>query len=488
MQLRELISDFSYDVIKGNLDVEVKSFTSDSKRVSQGSMFVCIHGQEHDGHNFIQDALECQAAVLVTEQLSDFVISNIFNCSDITIIVVADTKKALALISARFYGNPANKMTMIGITGTKGKTTTAHMLQSIFQCIDGICCGLIGTNGWNYNGISGNLSHTTPPSFELHEILNRMYQGGCTHVIIEVSSIGVKEQRIYGIQFQYGIYTNLFCDHIGGKEHRDFEEYKYWKSQFFSQCEVGIFNQDDFYWHDMAIKCNGNVATYSLNQGEIANKSYFGTELLLKNQKQKIFVPLLGIANCLNALAAITCATYCGVDIRTIAEGMCKTVIKGRAELVCSGDGIFVFIDYAHNGESLRQILKTLRIYNPKRLICLFGCGGERSKERRYPMGMASGTFADLTVITEDNSRYESPEVIMEEIRCGVEDAGGAYKIIESRTEAIKWVITESRFGDVILLAGKGHESYIEKQGVKYPFSEYDIVMKYWNLKRGVLC
>lgn len=494
MQLRELVGDFSYRVIKGGLDTEVTSLTCDSRSICPGCLFVCIHGQEHDGHRYIKEALEGQAAVLVTERLSDSILS--LSSDGMTILLAADTKKALARMSARYYGEPAKKMTMIGITGTKGKTTTAHMLRSILEQA-GYPCGLIGTNGWEAGEACHELTHTTPPACELHAILQNMYRQGCRYVIMEVSSIGVKEKRTEGIRFSYGIFTNLFRDHIGGREHGSFAEYRYWKQQFFAQCDTGIFNTDDPQWSVMAEKTGNNTITYGQNnenaQIRAVNSHLYedadslGSSFdMIWSEKgvqncQMIKVPIPGAGNSSNALGAASCSLSLGILPHVIAAGIAKTVVKGRAELVCSGFGVRIWIDYAHNGGSLQQILTTLRAYHPKRLICLFGCGGCRSRERRYPMGKVSGSLADMTILTEDNSREEDPHSIIEEIRQGVEDAKGRYTVILDRTEAIAWAVEQACAGDWIVLAGKGHETYQEKNGVRTPFSEHSIVKRLWQ-------
>ena len=491
MQLHALMQHISYIPIIGDGSIEIEHICYDSRDVVANSLFVCIKGVHVDGHAYIHEALKKGAVAIIIDRLISISLDRIKEeFKDISILLVEDSQKALAHISCAFFDYPATKCTMIGITGTKGKTTTSYMIKSILEeC--GETVGIIGTNGAFIKSNKINLKHTTPPSYEIQKLLHLMVAKGCTFVVMEVSSIGLKMKRVEGITFDYGIFTNLSEDHIGGDEHKDFKEYMYWKKQLFAHCNTSIFNKDDKNCSNMVDTTNENPIFYSLYEesdfkGEkiefIQNSNKLGSQFQVSSPKfiAENYIPihlnLPGEFNIYNSLAAISCCKIIGCSNESIKKGLSHVFVKGRMEVVYSNETFHLMIDYAHNSVSLENLLKTLRAYNPKRIVCIFGCGGNRSRTRRYSMGEISGRFADFSIITEDNSRDEPVNKIISDILVGMKKTSGEYVIIPNRKEAIRFSILNAKHGDFILLVGKGHEDYQEIKGIRRPFSEHTIV------------
>ena len=400
---------------------------------------------------------------------------------DVTVILVKDTRYALALMSAAYFGYPADKMKIIGITGTKGKTTTTYMIKSILDGV-GHKVGLIGT----IEAIIGEkhipASNTTPESYTIHKYFAEMAEAGCDCVVMEVSSQGLMLHRTAGIPFEIGIFTNLGKDHIGPNEHKDFEDYKRCKGLLFQQCRLGIANVDDRYFKDVFKNATCRVETFGFSENAdlraenvklVSRPGYLGVAYHvsgLMNFDVEIDIP--GKFSVYNSLTAIAVCRHFQVPAEKIKEVLKQAKVKGRIEMIKVSDEFTLMIDYAHNAMSLESLLTTLKEYNPKRLVCLFGCGGNRSKDRRYEMGEVSGRLADLTIITSDNPRFEEPQDIIDDIKTGIGRTDGKYVEICDRKEAIKYAIANGQPGDVIVLAGKGHEDYQEIRGVKHPMDE----------------
>lgn len=470
------IEKFEYTLLKGSVDTDVTGIASDSRKVTDGGIFVCIVGAVSDGHKYIGQ-IKDKAAVIVVQKGSDYEVPS----GDVTLIECDNTRLALALMSAAFYGNPDKKLFTIGITGTKGKTTTTYMIKNVL-CACGIKTGLIGTIETVIGDETIPSCNTTPESIQIHETFRKMVDAGCKAVVMEVSSQGLKLDRTAGIMFDIGVFTNLEPDHIGPDEHASFEEYLECKAKLFKQCRTGIVNADDKHTKD--ILKNSICMTESYGVSEAADIRAVDVKLLHEPGKigltykcqglinMNVALSLPGMFSVYNSLCAIAVTRHFNVD-KDIVENVLKDVkVKGRIELVKVSDKFTLMIDYAHNAMSLESILKTLKEYNPHRLICLFGCGGNRSRERRFEMGEVSGKYADLTVITSDNPRFEEPEAIMEDIKTGISKTDGKHIDIVDRKEAIKYVIEHGEPGDIIVLAGKGHEDYQEIKGVKYPMDE----------------
>lgn len=472
----ELLKEISYECVRGTVEQEITDVIYDSRKVAEGCLFVCIPGAKADGHQYAAAAVEAGAAALLVEhevELPD-------GC-DVTVIRVEDTCYAMAFVSAAYFGHPAEQMKIIGITGTKGKTTTTYLVKSILEQA-GRKVGLIGTIEIIIGDTHIHAENTTPQSYLIQKYFRMMADAGCDTVVMEVSSQGLMLHRTQGFVFDFGIFTNLEPDHIGENEHKDFDDYLHCKSLLFRQCRVGIVNRDDSHWEAVTKDCTCRLETYGidtaadlraenitfLNEGGSLGMCFTAsglTELSVKTASPGKF-------NVYNALTAIAICRHFGVDGAQIQRALAAAKVKGRTETVRVSDEFTLMIDYAHNAMALKSLLETLRAYNPHRLVCLFGCGGNRAKSRRYEMGEVSGRMADLTIITSDNPRTEEPQAIIDDIKKGIAKTDGRYVEICDRKEAIRYVIEHGEPGDIIVLAGKGHEDYQEIRGKKYPMDE----------------
>lgn len=488
MRLDKLLERLEYEVIRGSAETEVTTLVNDSRKVEEGSVFVCISGAVSDGHRFILDVAAKGAAALVVER-------DVETPEEITVIRVSDTRYALALMSAAYFGYPAEKLKVIGITGTKGKTTTTYMIRSILESV-GYKVGLIGT----IEAIVGDeripAANTTPESFTIQQYFARMAEAGCDCVVMEVSSQGLMLHRTAGIPFEIGIFTNLGKDHIGPNEHKDFEDYKRCKGLLFKQCRIGIANVDDRYFEDVFKEATCRIETFGFSEKAdlraenvqlVSRPGYLGVAYHVSGLLDfDVEIDIPGTFSVYNSLTAISVCRHFNVPEEKIKEALKKAKVKGRIEMIRVSDDFTLMIDYAHNAMSLESLLTTLKEYDPKRLVCLFGCGGNRSKDRRYEMGETSGRLADLTIITSDNPRFEEPQAIIDDIKVGIGRTSGKYVEICDRKEAIKYAIEHGQPGDVIVLAGKGHEDYQEIKGVKYPMDERVLIAEVLEeLKEG---
>ncbi len=488
VRLDKLLERLDYEVVQGSDGIEAASLVNDSRKVEEGSVFVCISGAVSDGHKFIPDVVSKGAAAVVVER-------EVQVDENVTVIRVEDTRYALALMSAAYFGYPAEKMKIIGITGTKGKTTTTYMIKSILDSV-GYKVGLIGT----IEAIIGDkkipASNTTPESYTIQQYFAQMVEAGCDCVVMEVSSQGLMLHRTSGIPFEIGIFTNLGRDHIGPNEHKDFDDYKRCKGLLFKQCKLGIANVDDKYFRDVFSGAACRVETFGFSKEAdlraenvqlVSRPGYLGVAYHVAGLMDfDVEIDIPGTFSVYNSLTAISVCRHFNVPVEKIKDALKKAKVKGRIEMVKVSDDFTLMIDYAHNAMSLESLLTTLKEYNPKRLVCLFGCGGNRSKERRYEMGEVSGRLADLTIITSDNPRFEEPQAIIDDIKTGIGKTDGKYVEICDRKEAIKYAIAHGQPGDVIVLAGKGHEDYQEIRGVKYPMDERVLIAEVLEeLKEG---
>lgn len=481
MKLINLLEKLEYDCIQGSMDVEVCSVENDSRRVTPGSLFICIEGANFDGHQYAADVAEKGARVLVVSKDVDGASLG----ESITVIKVKNTRYAMAFISAAWFGYPAEKLKVIGITGTKGKTTTTYLVKSILENA-GIRCGLVGTIETIIGDTAVPAANTTPESYILQETFAKMVDAGLEAVVMEVSSQALMLHRTQGFVFDYGIFTNLEPDHIGPNEHASFEDYMACKGLLFKQCRVGIVNGDDVHTERVIEGHTCELETYGLGQDNMLRAEKpelvhvpgkLGVDFHVAGLMDfDVEVPFPGRFSVYNALCAIAICRHFKVDNDTICKALSEARVKGRIEKVKVSDKFTLMIDYAHNAMALESLLTTLREYRPHRLVCLFGCGGNRSKLRRYEMGEVSGKLADLTVITSDNPRFEEPQDIIEDIKTGIGRTDGAYVEICDRREAIAYVISHAEEGDIIILAGKGHEDYQEIKGKKYPMDERVII------------
>lgn len=481
MKLETLLKKLDYTLDAGDLNTEIASLEYDSRKVGKGSLFVCLTGFRADGHEYIPAAVAAGATALVVER-------EVSAPAGVTVIRVKDSRYALALLSAAWFGHPAEKMTVIGLTGTKGKTTTAHMVKSILEAA-GHKVGMIGTAGAVIDKELLQTKNTTPESYELHSLFARMVEEGCSHVVMEASSQGFKLHRTAGILFDVGVFLNLSPDHIGDGEHASFEEYRDCKSMLFSQCKKGLVNVDDEHWQAVTANATCPVTTmsmagqadYAVGQvKELRQAGFLGNEFTVSGGLEGTFLlNMPGKFNVSNALAALAAAHMVGLDGQAIARGLKSVYVKGRTQVLDTPSHYTLLIDYAHNAVSMENLLTMLRSYNPGRLICLFGGGGNRARARRWDMGEISGKYADLTVLTMDNPRDEEVEAINEDIKTGLAKYNGKYISIPDRADAIRWVMDNAREGDIIALIGKGHEEYQEIKGVKHFFSEEQVVREH---------
>lgn len=489
MKLTDLLCDLSYECVEGSLDTDVTEVVYDSRKVSEGCLFLCIEGANFDGHEFAADVVKRGAKVLVVSKP----VSGIEE-GDVTVIRVENTRYAMAFISAAYFGHPAERLKVIGITGTKGKTTTTYLVKSILENA-GHRVGLVGTIEVIIGDIHIHAENTTPESYVLQEYFARMVEAGLDTVVMEVSSQALMLHRTQGFVFDYGIFTNLEPDHIGPGEHASFEDYMECKGLLFRQCRVGIVNGDDVHWrkvtegHTCSLETFGLSADNMLRAGKIKlihRPGELGVEFHVKGLMDfEVEVPTPGKFSVYNALAAIAICRHFGVGTEDIRKALLNAKVKGRIEMVKVSDAFTLLIDYAHNAMALQSLLSTLREYEPHRLVCVFGCGGNRSKLRRYEMGEVSGRLADFTVITSDNPRFEEPQAIIDDIKIGMNKTDGKYIEIIDRKEAIRYAIRHGEPGDIVILAGKGHEDYQEIKGVKYPMDERVLIREILEEERA---
>ena len=478
MKLDSLLTNLEYRCVQGTTDREVSDIVYDSRKVSAGDIFVCISGAVSDGHDFAAETAGKGAVVIVAQKPVNVP-------SDVTVIEVADSRIALAELSAAYFGHPAKELKTIGITGTKGKTTATYMVRSILEA-SGIKTGLIGTIETIIGDEHIASANTTPESYIVQKYFRKMADAGCKCVVMEVSSQGLMLNRTGGFTFDYGIFTNLEPDHIGPAEHKDLADYIHCKSLLFRHCRHGIFNADDSHLEEILNGHTCEVETYGFSEN--ANIRASSVHLLGKGGTLGVAYHMSGLIDMdveidipgkfsvYNSMTAISICRHFGVADEIILSSLSQVRIKGRVELIDVSPKFTLIIDYAHNAMSLKSLLETLKEYNPKRLVCLFGCGGNRSRDRRFEMGEVSSKLADLTIVTSDNPRNEEPQAIINDIVTGVKKAGGKYITITGRPEAIRYAIENAEEGDVIVLAGKGHGAYQEIKGKKYHMDERELV------------
>lgn len=476
MKVFELVKDFEYEVINGDLNREISTLVSDNRKLTKDCVFVCIEGANFDGHSVVNDAFKCNAAAVI-------VMKNVEVPKDIdtAVIKVKDTREALALASAAYFSYPTKEIKVIGVTGTKGKTTTTYLIKSILENA-GYKVGLIGTIETIIGDEHIPSKNTTPESYVLQETFRKMADSGIEVCVMEASSQGFLMKRTLGTEFEIGIFTNLEPDHIGPNEHDSFENYMECKSMLFRQCKAGILNADDEHLEGILKGHTCEVFTYGMSE----NADYRASNVKLFEEKgvlgisfsvngrinTDVAIDMPGKFSLYNALTAVSVCSYLGIKEDAIKSALKSAKVKGRIEMVPVSDDFTLMIDYAHNAMALESLLTTLKEYESGRLVCVFGCGGNRAKSRRFEMGEVSGRLADFTIITSDNPRFEEPLDIIADIVTGIEKTDGEYIKIPDRKEAIKYAIENGRKGDIIVLAGKGHEDYQEIKGVKYPMDE----------------
>lgn len=511
MKLSQLLRQVTYRIVQGTRDPKIQALKCDSRLVGRGDVFVCIKGYETDGHRFLAEAIE-RGAVAVVVQESCPRCRGRQRCFGycvpelgITVVSVTDTRYALAMMAAAYYEYPARELRVVGITGTKGKTTAAYMIREGLLAA-GCRSGLIGTVQIDTGRRVFTCGNTTPESLKIQEYLREMADSGCRYAVMEVSSQALKLCRVAGILFEVGVFTNLGRDHIGPGEHADMEEYLQCKRRLFFQCRIAVGNADDpclsRIWQGTCCR----KVTYGIPAPEreraagqaggcglrLRLPDYAAREAAYTEEGNAVGVRcrveggiegilklrLPGLFNISNGLAAAAALDVLRIPKTVIFRALADVQVPGRMEAAPGPSDCRILIDYAHNAMSLKQSLETLRNYRPARLVVVFGCGGNRSRERRFTMGETAGRYADFTVITTDNPRYERPESIIEDIEYGIKQTKGCYIVIEDRQEAIEYAVRMRQPGDVILIAGKGHETYQEIQGIRYPMDDRELVRR----------
>ncbi len=497
MKLSELVKNIDYEIVCGDIDIEVNDITNDSRKVKEGMLYFAIPGATVDGAYFIPEVIRKGAAVVITEKnehkleailQDDMTVNGQFEeikSEKTTILRVDSARYAMGIISSEFYGNPSKELTVIGITGTKGKTTTSYMIENMME-LAGVRTGLIGTIEIYDGKNSLPAANTTPESITIHKAMRDMVKNEIECVVMEVSSQGLMLDRVAGVDFDYGIFTNLSPDHIGPHEHKDYEDYKACKKKLFSLCKKAIYNIDD---PEAEYMMDGSTA-FPLTFGENEDADYcaaghrlfiedgiMGIEFDIEGTLEgTIKVALPGEFSIHNSLAALVVADCLGVSFDEIKRILSEIRVRGRVEMIPISDKFTLMIDYAHNGMALESLLLAIKEYNPKRIVTLFGCGGNRAASRRYEMGEVSGKYSDFSIITSDNPRNEDPQAIIDDIKIGMAKTDGEYIDIIDRKEAIRYAIMNAKEGDVIILAGKGHEDYQEIKGKKYHMDERDLI------------
>ena len=476
MKLEQLLEGVSYTLVQGSLELDIEDIIYDSRKAAPGRLFVCIVGTQRDSHDY--------AAQCVADGVTALVVQHDIDLSTVpgaAVLKVESSRYALALMSGNLFGNPSRRMTMIGVTGTKGKTTTTHMIKSVLEAA-GRKVGMIGTNGIYFLGHHQETANTTPESYELQKTFREFLDAGCDTALMEVSSQGLMMDRVAGIHYDIGVFTNLSPDHIGPGEHKTFEEYRSWKGQLFKRCTTGVVNIDDentealleghtckLVTYGCSEKADYRAGTYQL----LRTHDFLGVQFHVSGKDDMdVKVNMPGEFSVYNALAALTVGKVLGLPDEAIHEGLGRCVVKGRVELVPISRKFTILLDYAHNEVSTESLLTTLRAYAPHRLVVVFGCGG---------MGEICAKMADFSILTEDNNRFEKVEDIIADIRVGMNKGNPDAKFVEipDRLDALHYAVDHAQEGDLIAVIGKGHETYRDREGVKTPFLERELLEEY---------
>lgn len=453
-----------FTLLQGEMEREVSHIAYHSKDAGPGTMFICIDGVDFDGHTYAKEAACKGSAVLLCSKPLSFT-------EDITVIQVENCRRSMAELAARFYGYPARELILIGVTGTKGKTSVSWMLRDVFLQ-EGISCGLIGTIENDTGKSKEHSSQTTPESLDLHRMMRDMADCGCKAAVIETSSQALKQFRVHGIVFDLAIVTGIGQDHIGPREHTDLDEYIYWKSRLLHQCKRAVVNGDSAY---LGVLLNGRnweeetLFTYALDEpADLGVKDSefvrvpgkLGVEFQTKGRYNiKLVIGAPGRFSLYNGLAVTLASKLLNLSDAAIRKTLIDVQIPGRQEIFALDYNRLIMVDYAHNGEALEALLSSLRAYHPNRLTCVFGCGGQRAPERRFSMGKAAAECADFSIITADNPRKESLDSIIRDIIKGMKTNHGNYMIIRDRKQAIEYGIRNCGEGEMVVIAGKGHET-----------------------------
>ena len=459
-------------------DVEITSLTCDSRTVSPGGLFAAFRGEKTDGTQFIQEALDRGAAAVLCAQPPD---------RPGPWLLTSDPRGAFGQMAANWFGRPGERMTLVGVTGTNGKTTTTYLLKGVLEAVCQTKVGLIGTNQNLIGDEVIETERTTPESYELHALFARMRDAGCTHVIMEVSSHSLVLDRVHGIPFAVGAFTNLTQDHLDF--HKTMEEYRKAKALLFSISKKGVINLDDAAAEKMLADAKCPCMTFSCGKPEADLEATDlqlhadGVEFTAQYQGEKadVKLPIPGHFSVENALTALGIVLQLGMPLADAAKSMATaTGVKGRVEVVPTDTDYTVLIDYAHSPDGVENVLKAVRGFAKGRVVALFGCGGDRDRTKRPKMGKIAADLADFCVVTSDNPRTEEPKAIIDDILEGMKDSDTPMQVIVDRPEAIHWALAHAQKDDIIVLMGKGHETYQEVNHVKHHMDEREIVAEYF--------
>ena len=474
MKLKDVLKDV--DVLEWHADpeLEIRGVSCDSRKIGEGDLFVAVCGYESDGHKFISAAMEKGASCVLAERALE---------DGVPYVRMENTRRGLALAAANILGRPAEQLRIVGVTGTSGKTTTTSLIREILEKVTGESCGLIGTNVNIIGGEVREATRTTPESLEVQTLLREMVDAGCRYAVMEVSSHALFLDRVCGIEFDAAVFTNLSLDHLDF--HKTMDAYAEAKALLFRQAKRGAVNRDDEYARVMLENAACPMMTFSAEQNDadlVAKDIRLSADgvrfvLMCGDELQPVRLGIPGKFSVYNAMAALAAVKMLDLPLDRAAEALARCHgVKGRAEIVPTGKDFTVVIDYAHKPDALEKILTTLRECSDGRIVTLFGCGGDRDRSKRPIMGEIASRLSDFVIVTSDNPRTEEPAAIIEEILPGVRDGKTPYKVIENRREAIGWALRNAKSGDVILLAGKGHETYQEIGKQKYHLDEREVI------------
>lgn len=482
MKLKELLQDVAVTAMTADPETEIGGVSYDSRRTQPGDLFAAVVGYESDGHRFIPAAVAAGAAAVLCQTPPE---------GDVPYVQVENSREALALVSAAWFRHPAREMQIIGVTGTSGKTTSTLLIKHVLEEALGAKVGLIGTNANMIGAAEEPAERTTPESYELQELFRRMADAGCTHVVMEVSSHALVLDRVAGIHFAAAVYTNLSQDHLDF--HDTMEAYAEAKSRLFSRCSRAVINLDDKWGGYMIEHAESPVLTYSIDRNE-ADLVAKDVKLLPDRVKfcavtigdiQRVELKIPGRFSVYNALDVLACAMSLGIPLERAAAALGSAHgVKGRVETVPTDGDYTILIDYSHKPDALENVLRTVRETSPGRVVALFGCGGDRDRTKRPVMGRIATELADFTIVTSDNPRTEDPDEIIREIVAGCTGGKKKYIAITDRVKAIEYAIENHRPGDVIVLAGKGHETYQEVNHVKHHLDEREVVAEILERRR----
>ena len=482
MKLKNLLE--KVDIINNcaDMEMEINGVGHDSRAIRTGELFIAIRGYESDGHDYIDSAVQQGALCVICEEAPEIVIDY---------VMVADSRKALAAISSAWFGYPAEKMKVVGVTGTNGKTSVTNLIKHVIENCSGSKVGLIGTNGNFIGERELPTALTTPEAYEMQKIFDKMALEGCEYVVMEASSHALFLNRVHGIEYDVGVFTNLTPEHLDF--HKTMEEYAFAKSLLFSSCRRAAINIDDPYAQVMIENCSGTVMTYAI---EDSSAALVGKDVKLYTDKtefcmlevgkiSRVELQIPGMFSVYNALAATAASVLLGFDTEDVTPALFSCPgVKGRAEVLPLGMDSTVLVDYAHTPDALENIIKAVRGFAKGRVVTLFGCGGDRDKTKRLLMGKIALELSDFTVITTDNPRTEDPQAIIDDILKGTQEVDSPYKVIKDRREAICFALDDQKPGDVLILAGKGHETYQILGKEKIHFDDREVVAEHLKRKR----